>query len=74
MRKLVVWHNLNKDTYYYKIVSGFYNTYYPGYVNGYNHKIILVVENLSFTSIKKEPLKKRLIRRLIRFLENKLNK
>ena len=37
--KLVVWHNLNKNTFYVKAVHGYYCKYELGYVNQYNHKM-----------------------------------
>lgn len=71
MSKLVIWHNPNTDTYYYKIVSGYYREYTPGSQNQYNHKIILVIDNI-YTNTYKVPLKKRLLRKLISFLEKRL--
>lgn len=43
--KLYVWHNLNNDTYYYKVNSGTYKNYKVGDRNSYNHVLILIVEN-----------------------------
>lgn len=51
MRKLVIWHNLNKDTYYYKFVTGCYDEYFPGKKNQYNHQVILVIESNYLTPI-----------------------
>lgn len=70
MRLIVVWHNLNYDTYYYKFVKGYYSNYKIDFVNKYNHRIILVIPiaNLVF-KYKVSPIK-RVIRRLIFFLQN----
>jgi hypothetical protein len=43
--KLYVWHNLNNDTYYYKVNSGTYKNYKVGDKNSYNHELVLIVEN-----------------------------
>lgn len=69
MRLIIVWHNLNYDTYYYKIVKGFYSSYNIGYVNKYNHKIILVIpiSNLIY-KYKVSPLRK-VLRKFISFLQ-----
>ena len=45
MRTLVVWHNLNNDTYYYKFINTLNSKYTVGYINCYNHKIILIIES-----------------------------
>lgn len=67
MDKIVVWHNQKKDTYYYKIVSGYYRDYRVGESNQYNHIIVLVDD--FYKPSYRVSIKKRLIRRLIRFLE-----
>lgn len=67
-RYLVVWYNYKLDSYYYKIVRGFYQCkYYPGLINQYNHEVVLVIPFVY--KVYQEPLKKRLIKRLISFLE-----
>lgn len=46
MKKLVVWHNVDKNTYYYRIVRGlFYEryNYEVGEINNYGHRIVLVI-------------------------------
>lgn len=65
--KIVVWHNQKNDSYYYKIVRGIIQRYYVGFKNQYGHKIVLIIE-CDFM-IKKEKLKKKLIKRIISFLE-----
>lgn len=65
---LIIWFNPKKHSYYYRYVSGFYQDYYVGYKNQYDHTIILIIELVH--SYSKTPLKKRLLRRLIVFLEN----
>lgn len=74
MKKIIVWHNLNKNTYYYKIVKCSYINYYVGYKNQYDHEIILIIDIYNeFTQFYKMPLKKRVIKKLISFL-HKLDK
>lgn len=70
--KLVIWHNLNNDTYYHKINSCSYRKWKVGDINSYNHQVFYVVDNVFTSKIRTVSLKKRLIKRLIRFLENKL--
>ena len=45
MRTLVIWHNLNRDTYYYKFISGTYKKYSIGDKNQYNHEVILIINS-----------------------------
>lgn len=41
---IVVWKRPN-DTYYFRDVKGFYTNYQIGYLNQYNHEVILIIEN-----------------------------
>lgn len=67
-RTIIVWFNRNKKKYYFKKYRVFIeNKYEVGYVNQYNHEIILIIDIRDFYY--KTPLKKRLIKRFIRFLE-----
>ena len=46
MKKLVVWYNPNKNTYYYRVVRGFFYERYEykeGSINNYGHVIVLVI-------------------------------
>lgn len=63
---LVIWFNPNNNVYYYKIVR-FYNQYDVGFKNNYGHIVCLVIP-VTF-KIKRGRLSKRLIKRLISFLE-----
>lgn len=66
MRTLVIWHNLNKDTYYYK----FYRicNYIEGDRNQYNHQVILILNGKEVQPIiEKVSLRKTLLTPLIRF-------
>lgn len=67
--KLVVWHNLNTDNYYYKIIKGYYGDYRVGRINQYNHQIVLVIDKIYF-KVPKLPVKKMVLRKLISFLQN----
>ncbi len=70
MRKLIVWHNLNKDTYYYKFITGCYTNYNIGYKNQYNHEIILIVSNPELQPIKEYvSLRRVLLTPIVNFLK-----
>lgn len=74
MKKIVVWHNLNKNTYYYRIVKCSYRDYEVGFINQYNHEVILNIDIYKeFTQFYRMPLKKRVIKKAISFL-HKLDK
>lgn len=51
--KIVVWHNLNKNTFYAKAVHGIYCNYQVGYINQYNHKIVFIYD-IPYTSRQKK--------------------
>lgn len=68
---IIVWLNRNNNEYYFKKVKGTYIEYYVGYVNQYNHEVLLVINIHDLCSINKLPLKTRIIDRLIGLL-NKL--
>lgn len=71
MKKLIIWHNLNYDTYYYKLVKGTYKFYYVGYINQYNHKIVLIISLSDFYShYKKITYPHKALKRFISFLQN----
>lgn len=72
MKRLIVWFNPNNKTYYYKIVKTYYVDYFVGYKNSYNHEVVLVIDNLYFEQKRTNSLKKRLIKKIIRFLNRKL--
>lgn len=67
-RLLIIWFNPKKLSYYYKYVTGFYQDYFVGYKNQYGHSIIMIFELIQ--TYHKTPLKKRLLRRFISFLES----
>lgn len=72
MRTLIVWHNLNNNSYYYRFVSVVNSSYYVGYINQYNHQIILIIcsKEIQPTIIKKYiSIRKAIAQPLIRFLE-----
>ena len=68
---IVVWLNKNKNNYYFKKVKGTYMTYEVGYINQYNHEVILVIDVYDLVFKKRTSIKERLINRLIDLL-NKL--
>ena len=69
MRIIVVWYNPHKKTYYYRFVSGFYAKYEVGYKNQYDHEVILVID-LNQKYYLKDSLLKRVLTKLISFLQN----
>lgn len=74
--KLLVYHNLNNDSYYYKINHGTYKDYKVGDFNSYNHEVILIIENIYLEHYKISfftKFKRKVLTSIITFLQ-KLNK
>lgn len=68
MRAIIVWYNPSKESYYYRTV--FYaDKFYIGYKNQYNHEVILIIDIDVLTYHTHVSFRKRLIKRLLRFLE-----
>lgn len=67
-KKIIVWFNPRTKRYFYKQIHDIFERYYVGYVNQYNHEVILVID-IYKDLIKKTPLKTKVIRRIIRFLQ-----
>ena len=67
MKQILVFYNLNNNTYYYKIVNYSFVKYKLNTINSNNHMLVLIIRDLKLK--KRKNLKKRLINRLIRFLE-----
>lgn len=68
---IVIWLNLNTNEYYHKFYKSFFS-HDIGFVNQYNHKVIDVITYQEI--LVRHKLLKRLIRKLISFLENILKK
>lgn len=66
----VIWHNHNTNSYYYRIVKGSYVKYYVGYFNQYNHEVVLLIPLIYTVYRKKQPFLKKVLKRLISFLQN----
>lgn len=68
---LYVWCNLNNNTYYYKLLNHLNTDYYIGYINQYNHKLVLfdkiVIEKNNYYML--DYLKNKAKRNVITFLE-----
>lgn len=68
---LCVWQNLNTNEIYYRFIRNYNENYHVGYINSYNHKLVIFKEIPFY--IEKVSLfggiKKRTIRKLIHFLE-----
>lgn len=73
MKTIVIWHNTKKNTYYWKYISNIIPRYTEGYVNSYGHKVILVI-NLYKDILHKPTFKKKVLSRLIGFLQHIHNK
>lgn len=73
MKSIIVWYNPNKDVYYYKVSSGTYAKYFVGFRNQYNHEIVLIIDSVFYRKPQKLSMKKRVLRKAISFLQNRLN-
>lgn len=51
---LVVWHNLNNNTFYVKAIHGHYRNYTIGYINQYNHKVVYIYDIRSYSIRQKQ--------------------
>ncbi len=72
MTKYIVFYlNLNTNEYYHKIYKSHF-VHEIGYINQYNHKIVDIVTYKEI--LERHKSIKRLIRKLISFLENTLKK
>lgn len=69
MYHIVVWYNPNKDSYYYRKYIYYTDRYEIGFKNSYGHEVILIIDLTSHEKIDK---KRVFIKRLIRFLNKKL--
>jgi len=68
-RYIVVWYNKTKEDYYYKKVKGTYAKYEKGYINQYNHEVILVIDIRELYVKKRTNIKSKVVNRLIRVLK-----
>ena len=68
---IVIWLNLNTNEYSHKIYSSYFS-HEIGYINQYNHKVVDIVTYKEI--LDRHKFLKRLLRKLISFLENKLKK
>ncbi len=67
MKKLVIWYNRNKKVYYYRYIYDLFDRYYAGYVNQYNHVVVLTIDVYK-ELIRKVPFRNKVIKRFISFL------
>lgn len=69
-RYLVVWYKPNNKSYYYKILKHNYNNYYVGYINEYNHVVIVCEDISKFLFVTKNyySIKRRIVKKLVNFL------
>lgn len=70
-RYIVIWLNKNKNEYYYKKVKGTYAKYEKGFINQYNHEVILVIDIIELCIKRRKKVKTEVINRIIGLL-NKL--
>lgn len=66
-RYITIWFNRNKNQYYYKKVKGTYMQYEIGYVNQYNHELLLLIDVTDLPR-HREPLRNRIINCFINLL------
>lgn len=69
---LVIWKRRQDNSYYWKLVRGFYSSYYIGYINQYNHEIVLTID-LNKEILHRPTIQKRVVSKLISLL-HKLEK
>lgn len=69
-RFLVVWFNPHNSSYYYRLLKHNYNDYHVGFVNQYDH-IIVLFDEIKFYYSKKlnVPVKTRIKKSMISFIE-----
>lgn len=67
-RKIIVWYDFNNSKVYHRCINDFFDRYFIGYKNQYNHEVIDIVYVYN-ELIYKEPLKSKVIKRIIRFLQ-----
>lgn len=69
--RLVIWYNPNKKIYYHKLLRGFREQYKIGNENSYGHVIVDVIDLQFYIEKPCKLFFKRLLRKLISFLEKK---
>lgn len=69
MYQIVVWYNPNKDSYYYRKHIHLPYNHEIGFKNGYGHEIVLIID---LTGHEKIDRKKVFIKRIIRFLNKRI--
>lgn len=72
--RIVVFHNLTKNTYYYKKLKGYVSEYYVGYKNQWNHEVVLIIDVEEFLNCGRNSVKRSMKRRVIDRLMSFLNK
>ena len=65
--RIIVWYNPTKKNYYYKKIKGYYNEYYVGFKNQYEHEVILNIDIHEFMN-NGQNTKERVIDKLISIL------
>lgn len=70
---ILIYHNLNNNSYYYRTVRTTCKEYEIGQKNQYNHQIILIIPGIYLYKYKISLLK-RLLTRIIIFLQQLNNK
>ena len=74
---ITIWFNPNKKEYYYKLLTN-YCFQSPGYKNGYDHELILVIDIYKdIVKRKRMPIYLKLLKKFISFLkklDNRISK
>ena len=68
---ITIYHNLNHDSYYYHLVK--FVREEVGYINRQNHELILIIPINKLAYREKHKFKKKVLNRLIYFLQNKVD-
>lgn len=68
MKSVIVWYRPKENKYQYKVVYNLFDRYYEGFVNQYGHIVVLVID-IYKDLIYKEPLRKKVLSRIIGFLQ-----
>ena len=66
LSRIVIWKKPD-DTYYFRVIKGHYVDYKVGYINQYNHKIVLIIDSLEYR-VSKIPKKERFKKKIIDYI------
>lgn len=67
LSRIVIWRRKD-NTYYFRVIKGHYIDYKIGYVNQYDHEIVLIIDNLEYR-VSKIPRKERIKNKVIDYIK-----